>query len=182
MNSYNSELPFRELGTFNLEAVKDDEKGASLEVALVKAGTVEALISEYTYLKAVEPIEVKGTPTDIGLWVKGDSGWGKIVFEIEDANKKVWRTEGTWHDWPGDLSINFDGWRFLKYPIDGSSTELNISPSKRWGGGGAGDPVFPIRLRGFYVVVNRQALDPTEMREVPAVLRFKDIGFVYENF
>ena len=79
----------------------------------------------------------------------------------------TWRTEGTWHDWPGDLSVNFDGWRFLRYPIDGSSTELNISPSARWSGG-RGSPVFPIRLRGFYVVVNRQALDPTEMREVPA--------------
>lgn len=101
-----------------------------------------------------------GTPTDIGLWIKGDSCWGKLVFEIEDANKVVWRTEGTWHDWPGDLSVNFDGWRFLRYPIDGSSTERNLSPSDRWNGG-KGDPVFPIRLRGLYVVVNRQALDPT---------------------
>ena len=105
------------------------------------------------------------------------SGWGKIVFEIEDARGTVWRTEGTWHDWPGDLAIHFDGWRFLRYPIDGASTEPNLSPSDRWSGG-PGDPVFPVRLRGFYVVVNRQALDPTEMRAVPAVLRFKDFGFV----
>jgi hypothetical protein len=180
MNSRNPELPFRQPGSFNLRAVKDTEKGVCLEVALVKQGDLEPLISEYTFLKAVEPIAAPGTPTDIGLWIKGDSGWGKLVFEIEDANKTVWRTEGTWHDWPGDLSVNFDGWRFLRYPIDGSSTERNLSPSDRWNGG-KGDPGFPIRLRGLYVVVNRQVLDPTEMREVPAVLRFKDIGFIHRQ-
>ena len=177
MNSRNPELPFRRPGTFTLRAVDDGEKGACLEVALVKEGTVEPLVSEYTFLKAVEPVAAPGAPAAVGLWVKGDSGWGKIVFEIEDARGTVWRTEGTWHDWPGDLAIHFDGWRFLRYPIDGASTEPNLSPSDRWSGG-PGDPVFPVRLRGFYVVVNRQALDPTEMRAVPAVLRFKDFGFV----
>ena len=177
MNSRNPELPFRRPGAFTLRAVHDEEQGACLEVALVKTGAVETLVSEYTFLKAVEPVAAAGRPTDVGLWVKGDSGWGKIVFEIEDARQVVWRTEGTWHDWPGDLAIHFDGWRFLRYPIDGVSTELNISPSRRWSGG-SGDPVFPVRLRGFYVMLNRQALDTTEMREVPAVLRFKDAGFV----
>lgn len=177
MTNRNPELPIRQLGTFNLRAVKDPERGACLEVALVKQGELNPLISEFTFLRAAEPLEAPGQPTDVGLWVKGDSGWGKIVFEIEDARQTTWRTEGTWHDWPGDLSVNFDGWRFLRYPIDGSSTELNISPSARWSGG-RGSPVFPIRLRGFYVVVNRQALDPTEMREVPAILRFQQVGFI----
>lgn len=178
LNTNDPELPFRKIGKFRCGPVKDEEKGACLEVALVKEGTLEPLISEYTCLKLKEPLAVDGTPTDIGLWVKGDSGWGKIIFEIEDAKKAVWRTEGQYHDWPGDLSVNFDGWRFMRYPLDGSSDELNLSPGKRWTGG-AGTPAFPIRLRGVYVMVNRQALDPTDMRDVPAVLRFKDIGFVY---
>ena len=85
----------------------------------MKEGAVEPLVSEYTFLKAVEPVAAPGSAAAVGLWVKGDSGWGKIVFEIEDARGTVWRTEGTWHDWPGDLAIHFDGWRFLRYPIDG---------------------------------------------------------------
>jgi len=57
---------------------------------------------------------------------------------------------------------------------------LNLSPGRHWIGG-KGVPVFPVTLRAVHVMVNRQALDVTEMREAPAVLRLKDIGFLYEQ-
>ncbi len=172
------ELPYRQRGTFAVRPVRDKDKCDCLEVALVKTGKREPLISEVTCLVPRTPLAAAGRPVGIGLWVRGDSGWGKIVFEIEDANRTVWRTEGRWHDWPADLAIHFDGWRFVSYPIDHDEEALNLSPGRHWIGG-KGVPVFPVTLRAVHVMVNRQALDVTEMREAPAVLRLKDIGFLY---
>jgi hypothetical protein len=171
-------LPIRRAGTFELKRVVDGEKGPCLELKLVRKGGVPDIVSEYAVLRLREPVPVPGTPTDVGLWVKGDSGWGKVIFDLEDAGGAVWRTEGSWHDWPGDLSICHDGWRFMRFPVDGSSDEINISAGRRWNRiRGKGSRIrFPVKLAGLCVVMNRRALDLTEMVDVPAVLRFRDLG------
>ncbi len=175
--SYN--LPYRKPGSFKLSEVKDAERGACLEVELLRSEAAEALVSEYTFVELKEPLAVPDQPSDIGLWLKGDSGWGKVIFEIEDAKGKRWRTEGPYHDWPGELYIGFDGWRFMRYPIDGYSSEINPSPTGRWGGAYDAKPAMPLKLRGLYLALNRQALGLTEMRPAAAVIRIQDIGFVY---
>jgi hypothetical protein len=167
-------LPIRQIGDFELSQVDDDEKGRCLQLKLNKKGEVPEIVSEYTTLRLREPVAVTGKPDTIGVWVKGDSGWGKIIFEIEDAVGTAWRTEGAYHDWPGRLAINGDGWMFISFPIDGSSSEKIRSPGRRWTGGS--EIKFPIRVVGMSVVVNRTALDLTEMRPVTADLRFHDLG------
>ena len=172
-------LPIRVPGEFELTAVTDDQKGRCLQLKLHREGKVPDIVGEYTALKLAAPVAVPGEPTDVGLWVKGDAGWGKIIFEIEDAAGTAWRTDGVWHDWPGDLSICHDGWRFMSFPIDGSSPVRNISPGARWtrfsprGGRGI---QFPLKLTGLSVVLYRKALDLTDMKPVPAVLRLRDLG------
>lgn len=178
-NLTSRELPIRKPGTFELTRVTDEEKGPCLQLKLVRTGQVSEIYGEYTVMQLRQPVAVPGTPTDIGLWVKGDSGWGKIIFDIADADGAQWRTEGTWHDWPGDLSICHDGWRFIRFPIDSSSSEVNISASPRWmrrSATGGSKIRFPIKLTGLAVVMNRRALDLSEMKDVPGVLRFRDLG------
>jgi hypothetical protein len=178
-NPKSQELPLRQPGKFELTQVADKEKGSCLELKLVRNGHVPDIIGEYTVMRLQKPVAVPGTPTDVGLWVKGDSGWEKIIFDIENADGASWRTEGTWHDWPGDLAVCHDGWRFIRFPIDGSSSEVNISASPRWkrqSATGGSKIRFPIKLTGLAVVMNRRALDLTEMRDVPGVLRFRDLG------
>ena len=167
-------LPIRQLGDFVFSRVQDDEKGECLQLKLNKKGDVPEIVSEYTTLRLKEPVAVAGRPDTIGVWVKGDSGWGKIIFEIQDANGTRWRTEGAYHDWPGRLAINGDGWMFVSFPIDGSSTEKIRSAGRRWTGGS--EIKFPIQVVGMSVVVNRTALDLTEMKDVKAELRFRDLG------
>jgi hypothetical protein len=172
-------LPIRVPGDFALTQVEDREKGSCLELKLHPKGELPPIISEYAVLKLRQPVPVSGKPTTIGLWVNGDSGWGKIIFEIQDATGALWRTEGDWHDWPGDLSICYDGWGFISFPIDGSSKVRNISPSARWSSPLAkpGDSIkFPIKIVGLGVMMNRQALDLTDMKKVRGVLRFRDLG------
>ena len=180
-NPARGELPHRVPGQFELTEAADAEKGRCLELTLRREGKVPDIVGEYTALKLAEPVPVPGTPTEIGVWVKGDSGWGKIIFEVEDAVGALWRTDGPWHDWPGDLSVCHDGWRFMSYPIDGSSHVLRISPGARWGSFSPkkrNTIQFPIKVAGLYVVMHRRALDLSEMKEVQGALRFRNIGTV----
>ena len=52
----------------------------------------------------------------IGVWVKGNSGWGEIMWEMQDAKGATYLSQGIYMDWPGNISINFDGWNFLRLP------------------------------------------------------------------
>ncbi len=177
-------LPISQRGNIEFTQVEDDEKGDCLQVQLNRAGNVPAVVSEYTTLRLKQPIPVPGRPDTIGLWVKGDCGWGKIIFEIRDASGALWRTEGSYHDWPGDLSISHDGWCFMSFPIDGSSKEINRSAGRRWTGNHRDRNAtieFPIKLVGLTVRMNRKALDLTEMKGVDAVLRFRDLGTAGEH-
>ena len=167
-------LPIRQLGDFVFSRVRDDEKGECLQLKLNKKGDLPEIVSEYTTLRLKEPAAVTGKPDTIGVWVKGDSGWGKVIFEIQDADGTRWRTEGAYHDWPGRLAINGDGWMFVSFPIDGSSTEKIRSAGRRWAGGS--EIKFPIKVVGISAVMNRTALDLTEMKGVRAELRFRDLG------
>ncbi len=183
-NAKSRELPLRRPGTFELRSVTDEEKGPCLELRLIRQGRVPDIVGEYTVMRLRQPVAVPGRPTDIGLWVKGDSGWGKIIFDIEDAVGGAWRTEGTWHDWPGELSVCHDGWRFVRFPMDDNSNELNISPSPRWkrqNTAGSSKICFPVKLTGLAVVMHRRALDLTEMKDVAGVLRFQDLGTCQRN-
>lgn len=173
-------LPIRVSGNFALTRVDDEAKGPALQLELRREGSLPDIVGEYIRLKRAEAEPVPGRPTSVGVWVKGDSGWGKIIFEIEDAAGALWVTDGVWHDWPGDLAVCHDGWRYMSYPIDGNSDVPNISPGARWT---SASPTrkdgiqFPIKLVGLTVVMNRKALDLTEMKPTSGVLRFRDLGF-----
>ena len=172
-------LPRRVPGAFELTGVRDETKGPCLQLKLLRTGKVPDVVGEYTALRLREPLAVPGRPTDVGLWVRGDSGWGKIIFEVSDATGAVWRTDGVWHDWPGDLAVCHDGWRFLQFPLDGNSSARNVSPGRRWTSTSPkrkSTIQFPIKLTGLIVVMRRKALDLTEMKDTPGTLRFAELG------
>jgi hypothetical protein len=105
----------------------------------------------YAALAHKKGIPVPGTPTEIGLWVNGNSGWGRPIFELQDVSGQRWISLGAeqtdappewaramvpkdqlkrWarpaiNDWnTGDVfgtsRINFDGWRYLAFPLPGN--------------------------------------------------------------
>ncbi|MCK5806435.1 MAG: hypothetical protein KAI66_26620, partial [Lentisphaeria bacterium] len=79
-------LPFRTAGNYLLREVRDREKGRCLEVELLPRKDLPTpLLSEYAVIRIKEPITLAGQPTTLGVWVKGNSGWGQVYWEIEDA-------------------------------------------------------------------------------------------------
>jgi hypothetical protein len=183
-------LPWRTAGTFTLAQVTDDARGACLELALQpRAGApLSPLIGEYTVLRLRQPVPVPGTPATLGIWVHGNANWGKITWELQDAEGEVWRSIGTggWgcdiYDWPGETAVNFDGWCFLRVPLSEASPARTINPGgvvSQWvcAGGGNKRLDYPLRLTAVGVTMYRQALVLTQMQPVPNLrLRFGGLG------
>ncbi len=48
----------------------------------------------YAVLAHKKGIPVAGTPTEVGLWVNGNSAWGRMMFEFEDATGQRWISIG----------------------------------------------------------------------------------------
>lgn len=189
---YPMQLPIRQLGDFSLQQVTDDEKGNALELRLntSKTPNLNKYITEYTTIRLNTPASISDEPAALGVWLKGNSNWGRVMFEIEDAQGEIWRSLGTggWGvdilDWPGHLSANFDGWNFISVPLRKSSLYVDQSPgavSEQWVSSGGDKKIqYPIKLRALIVEMNRKPLHLVDFTTVEPVLRFKDAGGIYE--
>ena len=109
----------------------------------------------YSVLKHGKGVKIPGRPTEIGLMVNGNGGWGRIIFELEDASGQRWTSIGAeqkgeptrwladWlspeefealktsgiNDWNTDdpwgrSYVNFEGWRYLKFPLPGKPADM----------------------------------------------------------
>ena len=180
-------------GEFTVRSVEDEEKGSCVELALGPAKEapknkfVDRYVTRYTTMRFKESKPVDGKPNVIGVWVKGDSNWGQVRFEIEDAQGEVFKnlSTGSWWccdimDWPCNLCVNFDGWAYVYCPLRDTTLISERSPGpvvEQWSSEG-GDKVidFPIKLRAVSVGVNRAKLDLVDFKPASNVLRFRDAG------
>lgn len=48
----------------------------------------------YARMRPAKPLAIPGEPTEIGLWVEGNAGWGRVIFELEDAAGQRWISIG----------------------------------------------------------------------------------------
>ena len=48
----------------------------------------------YAVLALKKPIEIPGKPTEIAVMVNGNGGWGRVIFELEDAGGQRWTSIG----------------------------------------------------------------------------------------
>ncbi len=185
---YNPLTP-RRLGDFHFESVKDPE-GASLRVTPRPIKEGKATMPMYAELLRPGGIPLPGEPTEVGLWVNGNSGWGRIIFELEDASGQRWtsigaKTEGDsrWmEDWlpkemledfkPGEMAdwntddvfglsrINFDGWRYVGFPLPGQypGEGYHWPANSQWKSTGDGIVHYPLRLTKLIVEMPEKTL------------------------
>ena len=48
----------------------------------------------YSVLAHRKGVEIPGQPTEIGLMLNGNGGWGRVIFELEDAGGQRWTSIG----------------------------------------------------------------------------------------
>ncbi len=180
------DLPVRRPGDFTLAEVQDEEKGACIELALVPKAEMPELVRDCTLMRLATPVEVKGRPDTIGVWVKGNSSWGKLHFEIRDAEGETWMSANTAgygcevYDWPCLTAFNFDGWHLISFPLTKASPVKISSPGEnewQWVHDGTGDRqiTYPISITGLAVEMPAKTLNILEMEDVPPVIRLKDL-------
>ncbi len=168
-------------GTFTLTQQNDAEQGPCIEVALQKTSELPAVVGEYTALKLKTPAPIPGKPHSIGVWVRGDSSWGRILWEIEDAKGERFCSNGGYDggDWGNYSALDFDGWRFMSFPLTDDSPLKHVEPGggfKQWKGSTDGRLDYPLKLTGIYIITHRQSLSLTKMVPVRAPLRFKNVS------
>jgi len=114
--------------------------------------------------------------------VKGNSSWGKVFWEIEDAEGERWLSAGTGgygtdvYDWPEQAGLNFDGWNHLQFPITARSPIDLQSPGQnafQWQHNGTGNRKidYPIKLTAIAISMPRQAVNLIKMEPVKTSIR-----------
>ena len=185
-------LPIMKPGTFAVETVNDPEKGKALKVTLdTKTDPYRSkYITEFTTIRLKNPMPVEGSPAAVGVWVKGNSNWGQIRFEIEDAQGEIFKgvTTNGWgcdiYDWPGNTCVNFDGWCYVAQPLCATSLFCNHSPGpakEQWVSCGGDKKIdFPIKVRAVTVGMNRHKLDLLDFKKTEPSILLRDFGGVAE--
>ncbi len=56
--------------------------------------TGKATMPMYSTFALNQPVTLTGQPTSIAIQIKGNSGWGRIIFELRDASGQTWRSIG----------------------------------------------------------------------------------------
>jgi hypothetical protein len=91
---YNPMCP-RKKGNFSFTAAEDFEgRQGVLRVAAGAPGDGPDTLPAYGELQHAAGIPVPGEPKSIGLWVNGNSGFGRVIFELTDASGQRWTSIG----------------------------------------------------------------------------------------
>ncbi len=176
--------PLRRPGKFELRQVSDADKGACLELELKREGEVPHVVGEYTALRLKQPLPIPGKPHTVGMWVKGDSSWGRIFWEIEDAKGERWRSSKDFADggdWANQSAIDFDGWCFVTFPLTNESPFKHVEPAAglgQWQSNGDGKLDYPLKFTGLYIETHRQSLNLTKMAPVRGHIRLRDLSVI----
>lgn len=193
LETYNPLEP-RTQGRFKFDVVKGFEgEGAAVRVTPLRPFGGKDTMPMYSVLIHEKGIILPGKPNEIGMDINGNSGWGRVIYELTDAKGERWISLGAaaneepapWlTDWmPRDMQgqmtgeklqasdwstddpygisrINFDGWRYVGFPLPGNyEGERHPWPANsywRWDGDGVVD--YPLTLKKLVVELPQKVL------------------------
>ena len=152
-------------GSFDVGEKRDDGR-TCLAVTLRKDSAVKPPMYEGGLLRLKEPITVPEEAKTIGIEVRGNSTWGKVLFEIVDANghKSVSLGYGSvYYDMSDMMSFNYDGWHLLQIMIrpDSPAKIASIGMNmKQWRWWSSQKPfAYPLKITGIGFVMRRWTFD-----------------------
>ena len=192
LDNGNFDMP-RQKGKFEVSVVGDEVKGRCLQFAIKSRGRRPPWIPSYQAMELKEPIEIPGKPAAVGLWVKGNSGWGRVNLELRDAKGERWLSIGQPMAWNAndEMSVSyiiFDGWRWMQIPLPGHyGSGYHWPRYANWRNGtaeGKGDGVidYPLSLTGLVVEQRKQIVYVNEMVDASGEpVRLSGLTAVYGN-
>lgn len=165
----------RQVGQIEVRGVNDAQKQAALELTLEPEPNLPWPIARYVTLKPRNSVPLPGKPDSVGVWVNGNSSWGRVFFEVQDARGEKFINLGAvddgWNlaDWKEKGSIDFDGWNYISAQLPARYSSGYHMPSQGdWrstGGDGAVD--FPVKLTRLVVEMRDKVVQVKRPVEVP---------------
>jgi len=176
-------------GEMSAETVTSFDGSKAFEVALQKPPKERKLAPWYTMFVPPKPIPVPGRPTKIGVYVKGNSGWGRIIPQVTDAKGEVWTFIGPKDAWNADdirsqSSVNFDGWKYMEMELPNTLPNRWPGPALAFWENDKGDRVvdYPLSLTKIYIEQYTHNYYVNEIVPVPeAVLTLDRFVCTYDD-
>lgn len=147
------------------------------------------LTPRYGVFEPKKPIEIPGKARALGLWVHGNSGWGRFVYEIVDAQGEIFQSVGSKDDWNCDDThswsyVCFDGRRYCEFPLPGHSPgdDYREQDTVWWNHSAEGIVDLPVKLTKIIVEMPTHQIYVDQI--VPAknlTIELDDLVAVYEN-
>ncbi len=109
LEHYNNKTAPRRKGDFLFEPVAGFEgRNQVLRVTPRPIGHGKDTMPMYAERVHPEGFALPGEPTELGVWVNGNSGWGRVIFSLTDASGQVWTQIGAAET--GDVSPWLRDW------------------------------------------------------------------------
>jgi hypothetical protein len=150
-------------GKFSSAVVTDPARGKVLRSTLEKQEAVHELMPWYNVLGPKQPVALDGAPAALGLWVKGASDWGRVIYVLRDARGERWTSIGTQdqyncddvHSWS---AFNFDGWRYVRFELPGhTGWDSFREHGTTWWRSDGGDGVVDLPLTLEKIIVEQRS-------------------------
>lgn len=166
----------RYLGKFSASVVSDAGQGKVLRSTLGKQEKVHELMPWYNALASKKKPVLAGAPSHLGLWVKGASDWGRVVYVLRDAKGEKWTSIGYQdqyncddvHSWS---AFNFDGWRYVRFELPGHAPfDSYRKAGTTWWRSDGGDGVvdLPLALENILVEQRTHVLYVNGVQPAPS--------------
>ena len=177
-------------GEYTFERVKPKDRGAPvLRVALKTLDKDKPLVSWYSTYTPPKPIPIPGKARALGIHANGNSGWGRLIYEVQDAKGEIFQSVGTKDDWNCDDVhswgyFNFDGWRYMEFPLPSHSPGDNYREKDAvwWNASAEGIVDLPLSLTKIIVEMQSHQIYVDEMLPVPnPTIELDDLIAVYES-
>ncbi len=140
-----------------------DGRGPVARIELSPDSTSHPLqISYVRLLRSDINTFIPQTAEAIGAWVRGNSSWGRILFDLVDAGGKEWISTRA------ETFIDFDGWRRVEVPLpkDPDSRNLIRTGFREWVCEGSEDgPVYPMKLKGIILEARSHVIYADSLRK-----------------
>jgi len=150
-------------GKFSTSSDNDSQQGKVLVSKLEKQDVERQLMPWYNVLKPKKPIALPFAPSHIGLWVKGASDWGRMIYILRDAKGERWISIGDKDDYNcNDVhswsAFNFDGWRYVRFELPGHTGWDNFRKhGTTWWRSDYGDTIVDLPLSIEEIIVEQRS-------------------------
>ena len=130
-------------------------------------------------------VEVPGKPTQIGLMVNGNGGWGRVIFELEDVSGQRWISIGA--EQPGKpprqwMAALMSDEEFEKLQTSNLPGEGYHWPySSQWRHDGDGVVKYPLKFKKLIITLPEEYMYLNEYRAVERPeIYLKDLMVTYQ--